>query len=164
MRKSSLSAFLSMAVLMLVTAFQPVAQQGMVAAQGDCQTFKETGKSVCGKFLSYWKDHGGLAQQGYPISGELKEVSEVDGKPYTMQYFERAVFELHPENKAPNDVLLSLLGSIFYKQKYPNGAPELPPDMRADAGLLFKETGKSVRGPFLEYWQKNGGLAQQGYP
>lgn len=164
MKKSSISVLLSMAALMLATAFQPIAQQDKVAAQADCQTFKETGKTVCGRFLTYWKEHGGLMQQGYPISSELKEVSDVDGKPYTMQYFERAVFELHPENKPPHDVLLSLLGTMFYKQKYPNGAQELPPDTRADAGLYFKETGKSVRGLFLDYWQKNGGLAQQGYP
>src|SRR5215216_5934207 len=79
-------------------------------AQGDCRTFPETGKTVCGKFFAYWNTHGGLAQQGYPISGEFKEVSDVDGKTYTVQYFERAVFELHPENAPPYDVLLSLLG------------------------------------------------------
>jgi manganese/iron transport system substrate-binding protein len=28
----------------------------------------------------------------------------------------------------------------------------------------FPETGFSVRGPFLRYWEANGGLAQQGYP
>src|SRR5437867_12088835 len=55
-------------------------------AQAACQTFRETGKTVCGKFLDYWKSHGGLAQQGYPISNEFKEVSEVNGKTYTVQY------------------------------------------------------------------------------
>jgi hypothetical protein len=34
-----------------------------------------------------------------------------------VQYFERAVFEHHPENAAPNDVLLSLLGTLRYEQK-----------------------------------------------
>ena len=42
-----------------------------------------------------------------------------------MQYFERAVFELHPENAAPYDVLLSLLGSIRYNQRYVQ--PKLTP-------------------------------------
>src|SRR5438874_13578588 len=81
------------------------------AEQANCQTFPETGKSVCGRFLSYWREHGGLAQQGYPISGEFPERSEIDGKTYTVQYFERAVFEVHPENRPPYDVLLSLLGA-----------------------------------------------------
>ncbi|MFL5735444.1 MAG: alpha/beta fold hydrolase, partial [Chloroflexia bacterium] len=41
---------------------------------------------------------------------------DLNGKPYTVQYFERAVFELHPENAAPYDVLLSQLGT-FQNQK-----------------------------------------------
>ncbi|MEO5952271.1 MAG: hypothetical protein ABIQ44_07390, partial [Chloroflexia bacterium] len=28
----------------------------------------------------------------------------------------------------------------------------------------FPETGKTVTGLFLDYWNSNGGLAQQGYP
>jgi beta propeller repeat protein len=82
------------------------------------RTFPETGKTVSNRFLDYWRKNGGLPQQGYPISGEMKEVSDLDGKEYTVQYFERAVFEKHPENKAPYDVLLSQLGTFRLKQKY----------------------------------------------
>jgi hypothetical protein len=49
-------------------------------AQGGCQTFTQTGKTVCGKFLTYWQQHGGLAQQGYPISNTFTEVSDLNGK------------------------------------------------------------------------------------
>jgi hypothetical protein len=139
-------------------------QQPQQPQQGECQTFSEAGKAVCGKFLSYWQGHGGLAQQGLPISGEFQERSDVDGKVYTVQYFERVVFELHPENAAPNDVLLSLLGSLAYKQKYPSGAPELPPPANPVAGMFFPQTGKEIRGEFLTYWKEHGGLQQQGYP
>jgi hypothetical protein len=82
-------------------------------AQGDSRTFPETGKTVKGKFLAYWNQHGGLPQQGFPISDEMQEKSDTDGKTYTVQYFERAVFELHPENQAPYDVLLGRLGSAL---------------------------------------------------
>src|SRR5207253_8659484 len=126
--------------------------------------FSETGKHLGGVFLAYWNAHGGLAQQGFPISEEFSEKSATDGKTYTVQYFERAVFEYHPENKAPYDVLLSLLGSIFFKQRYPNGAPELPPPMNPVAGLHFPETGKDIRGVFRDNWERHGGLMQQGYP
>ncbi len=44
-----------------------------------------------------------------------------------MQYCGRAVFELHPENKAPYDVLLSQLGTFQFQRKYPNGEPGAPP-------------------------------------
>ena len=126
-------------------------------------TFAETGKTVRGTFLQYWQANGGLAQQGFPISEELQEKSPTDGKVYTTQYFERAVFELHPENKPPYDVLLSLLGNFYYKQKYPNGAPGQQANT-SPGSIQFKETGKHLGGRFLDYWQKHGGLAQQGFP
>jgi hypothetical protein len=40
-----------------------------------------------------------------------------------VQYFERAVFEFHPENQPPHDVLLSQLGTFRFKTKYPSGDP-----------------------------------------
>jgi polysaccharide biosynthesis protein PslG len=127
------------------------------------QTFPETNKTIRGTFLRYWKEHGGLPQQGFPISEEMTEQSDTDGKFYTVQYFERAVFEYHPENPEPYNVLLSLLGVFEYKRKYPNGAPGQTPNNSAGS-QLFRETGKRVGGRFLQYWQQNGGLAQQGFP
>lgn len=62
-----------------------------------------------------------LAQQGLPIPAEMQEVSDTDGKTYTVQYFERAVFEMHPENKRPGDILLSQLGTFRYQKKYGAG-------------------------------------------
>ncbi len=127
------------------------------------QTFAETGKTVRGLFLDYWNAHGGLAQQGFPISEEIQEKSDTDGKIYTVQYFERAVMEYHPENSAPNNVLLSLLGNFLYKQKYPDGAPGQEPNT-SDGSVLFPETGHRVGGLFLDYWNSHGGLSQQGFP
>jgi beta propeller repeat protein len=88
--------------------------------------FRETGKSVSGAFLEHWLRNGGLAQQGFPISDPMQEVSDLDGKSYKVQYFERAVFEEHPQNKPPYNVLLSQLGTFRYRQKYPKEAA-LPP-------------------------------------
>jgi plastocyanin len=136
---------------------------GLPPAQTSLQTFPETGKTVSGRFLDYWRSHGGLAQQGFPISEEMWERSDTDGKVYTVQYFERAVFEYHHENAPPNDVLLSLLGDFLYKQKYPNGAPGPLPNT-SPGSVLFKETGKRLGGAFLDYWRSHGGLAQQGFP
>jgi hypothetical protein len=127
------------------------------------RTFTETGKVVTGIFLQYWDKNGGLPQQGYPISSLMNEVSDLNGKTYVVQYFERAVFEHHPENQPPYNVLLSQLGTFQYKKKYPNGAPNQQPNT-SQGLVLFPETGKRVGGKFLEYWQTHGGLAQQGYP
>lgn len=133
--------------------------------QPSCRAFGETGKQVCGRFLDYWVSHGGLQQQGYPISGEFSETSRTDGKVYTVQYFERAVFEYHPEKAGtPYEVLLSLLGVSELKRRYPNGAPEQPLPANPGPSQFFPQTGKSVYGLFLDYWNTHGGLQQQGYP
>src|SRR6476646_8565654 len=85
--------------------------------------FVETGLRVKGIFLTYWDQRGGLRQQGFPISPVMQEVSPLNGKTYTVQYFERAVFEYHPENAGtPFEVLLSQLGTFQYRCKYQGGA------------------------------------------
>ena len=96
-------------------------------AQGSCRLFAETGKNVCDKFLTYWEQHGGLRQQGFPISSQFEEVSAVDGKAYTVQYFERAVMEYHPNLSPPYNVQLTPIGTLKLKEQYPDGPP-----MRAD--------------------------------
>src|SRR4051794_1326346 len=40
------------------------------------RAFPETGKTITGLFLDYWNSHGALAQQGYPISDLMTEVSD----------------------------------------------------------------------------------------
>jgi hypothetical protein len=114
-------------VLALALLVGLAVQREAAAQPAGCQTFPETGQTVCGKFLTYWRTHGGLAQQGYPLTGEFSEVSDLDGKPYTVQYFERAVFEAHPEYAPPYDVLLAQLGTYQLKRKYPGGTPGATP-------------------------------------
>src|SRR5262245_40428128 len=113
----------ALALLTLVTLLLGLPRATPGQAQADSHTFPQTGHTVSGLFWQYWQAHGGLAQQGYPISEEFTEVSDLDGQPYTVQYFERAVFERHPEHAAPYDVLLSQLGTFRYRAKYPTGAP-----------------------------------------
>jgi hypothetical protein len=71
--------------------------------------FRETGRCVQGRFLDYWRAHGGLAINGYPLSDEFTETLE-DGKPYTVQYFERTRLEYHPEAPEPYKVQLGQFG------------------------------------------------------
>ncbi len=71
--------------------------------------FRETGHNLGGRFLEYWQQNGELAQFGYPLTEEVEETLE-NGQTYLVQYFERARFELHPENNAPYDVLLGQFG------------------------------------------------------
>ena len=122
---------------------------------GAGRTFAETKHSVRGPFLTYWEGRGGLAIYGYPISPELVEILG-DAKPYLVQYFERARFEYHPENAAPNDILLGLFGRQLH--------PLYPPVPDCGCGHYFPETGHNIAGDFQKYWETHGGLAQFGYP
>jgi hypothetical protein len=72
--------------------------------------FTQTGHNLSNAFLRYWQTHGGLAVFGYPISEEVAEPSQADGKTYTVQYFERNRFEWHPENPSAFNVQIGLLG------------------------------------------------------
>jgi hypothetical protein len=72
--------------------------------------FAATGHTLSKGFKTYWEGKGGLEQFGYPLTEEFSERNPEDGKTYIVQWFERARFEYHPENAAPNDVLLGLLG------------------------------------------------------
>jgi hypothetical protein len=70
--------------------------------------FPETGQIVQYGFKETWERRGGLPIFGYPLSGEIKEV--IDGTERTVQYFERARFEFHPQLPDGQRVLISLLG------------------------------------------------------
>jgi hypothetical protein len=140
----------------------PVGGQPLGACAGGT-LFPETGKVLCKQMEPYWRQYGGLAQFGFPISDAVNEKSELDGKTYTVQYFERARFELHPELRGtPYEVMLSQLGTLQYKKMYPGGGPG--EKANHEAGQLFPETGKWVGGAFLQRWQNNGGLFVNGYP
>ncbi len=122
-------------------------------------SFPQTGHSMCKAMEAYWNKYGGLAQFGYPISDPFVEVSPTDGKSYTVQYFERARFELHPENKGtPYEVLLGLLGRQFHAVEGPVAA------INDSAHHFFPETKHNVSTLFYTYWQAHGGLSISGLP
>jgi len=75
-----------------------------------CKYFLESRKQVCYAFLDYFEANGGAAQFGYPISNfEIR-----DG--LIVQYFQYARFEWHPELPQGEHVLLTDLGSRYFKK------------------------------------------------
>lgn len=84
--------------------------------------YPQTGHAIAPEFWGYWSSHGlefgvpgvawdeSLALFGYPISGPLLETN-ADGDEVLTQYFERAVFEYHPDNPSEWQVLLRRLGA-----------------------------------------------------
>jgi spore germination protein len=123
--------------------------------------FKESGHSLGGVFLKFWRENGGLPVYGYPLTEEFMETSPTDGKPYRVQYFERNRFEHHPEKKPPHDVELGLLGvETTQGRHFPGPGFEVPgPDW-----ILFPQVKHSLSGKFLSHWQSKGGLSRFGYP
>ncbi len=77
--------------------------------------YAETGHNLRAGFREYWNKNGGLTTFGYPITEEIQEQLE-DGRVYTVQYFERARMEYHPENKAPYDILLGQFGRRIHSE------------------------------------------------
>src|SRR6266545_6674614 len=86
--------------------------------------FPATGHTLGGAFGSFWQARGQLPVFGYPISEEFAETSVADGRPYMVQYFERARFEYHPEHAGtPDEVQLGHLGRAYAR------ARGLPPEL-----------------------------------
>ena len=82
-----------------------------------------------------------------------------------MQYFERAVFEYHPEQTdPPYQVLLSQLGTFQYRQKYPDGRTRPASRTRGRLPCSSARQATASAAGSCNYWQTHGGLAQQGFP
>jgi hypothetical protein len=140
--------------------------------------FPETGHSISGEFKAYYQTHGlemgdrgvsgreSLALFGYPVSEPFDEINAEDGQRYRVQYFERARFELHPENQAPYRVLLGRLGFSSLIRRNSGAEPVLPnPDQTEPSDCSrFVETGYSICQPFAAYWKRHGGLPVFGFP
>jgi polysaccharide biosynthesis protein PslG len=88
-----------------------------------CRYFEETGFNVCGDILATWQANGleldgqpgktdaeSLALFGLPLTGAYRTTLS-DGNDYQVQWFERARFEVHPENPPHYHVLLGLIGN-----------------------------------------------------
>jgi hypothetical protein len=88
-------------------------QQGHETPQAGCRYFAITGYNVCGRFLEYWENNGGLERFGYPITSAQSSISEEGWyqQDREIQYFERRRMEAFPEYPRPYDVLLGLLGN-----------------------------------------------------
>lgn len=154
---------------------------GSAAAQGTCRNINKI--DVCGRFLEVWNKPGSeqnnVYVNGLPITVKRAEISTTDGKTYQTQWFERARYEEHPENRAPYDVLLGLLGNTSKAEgrgrldpvtKQASNPADVPfvkvakPGDTSATKVWFTETGHVVSGKILEYWNRYGGLQQFGFP
>jgi hypothetical protein len=96
-------------------------------SQEGCRFFEETGQNICGPILDAWSSHGieldgqrgtseaeSLALFGMPVSPPQTETL-ANGQTHTVQWFERARFEIHPDLPAPFTVQRGLLGREIHQ-------------------------------------------------
>lgn len=138
---------------MLIGGTHVLAQDGGSASQ-DLRYFSETGHSVSGEFLiAYNSATNPELIYGFPITDAFERDYGF------IQYFERARFELHPENPPELRVVITLLGSLLHETSYTLPSPGSIPGCR-----YFPESYYRVCYDFLEFFEANGGAAQFGYP
>jgi len=126
---------------------------GAGAQASDRQYFRETGHTISGDFLAYYRSVKDAARLfGYPIT----EAYSKDG--LLLQYFQRARFELRPELPAGQRVQLTALGSELYEA---GDQTSNNPDRSC---RFFPETGFAVCYSFLDFFNQYGGVAVFGYP
>src|SRR5512140_1285847 len=125
-------------------------QWGTANAQSaDIQFFPETGHTIKGDFLRFYKSvREPKLIFGYPIT---EQITSKDGK--TVQYFQRARFEL----LGPQNVQLTALGQAVYKPGQQLVLTNL-------AGCDVFPTNYPVCFAFLDFYRTNGGAAQFGNP
>lgn len=131
----------------------------------DRRYFPETGHWLAAGFKHFWEANGGLPVFGYPLTEEFQEVNPDDGQVYTVQYFERARFEYHPEHRGtPFEVQLGRLGwqVTAGRTDQPFKPVEAAPDPVACA--FFPAVGHSVCGVARIFWEEHGGTAIFGLP
>jgi len=136
-------------LFILVFALLFTARGTAQAQSTGVQFFPETGHSIKGLFLQFYKAaKDPLLYYGYPITEQM--VSK-DGK--AVQYFQRARFEL-TNNQS---VQLTALGVLTYK-------PKGPWSINNPNACEAYPTGYSVCLGFLEFYKSNGGTKQFGNP
>jgi len=152
---TSVIMVLALALLATLTAAAPA----RVQARTRC--FPETGYCVSGRILDYWERNGGLAVFGYPITEQRTETVEgIWTGP--VQWFERDRLEDHS-----NEGLGVLAGRLGARVVELQGRPWQSlsgPASRPEWCRFFPETGHTLCGIFLRYWERNGGLMRFGYP
>ena len=119
--------------------------------------FPETEKTVRSDFLGFFDAYGGVESFGLPLTGEM----EVDG--WKMQYFEKARLEYHPENEPAYRVTAGWLGEVLRRRQPPIPTGHIPPANNSRR-RYYPQTGHTLSGDFLTYFDSNGGKVRFGYP
>jgi hypothetical protein len=119
--------------------------------------FEESGHTVRDDFLHFYETYGGAPSLGYPLTEEIS----VEG--WTVQYFEKGRLEYHPENEPAYQVTVGWLGELLHRRRPPLPPAGIPP-VGDPQRRYFSETGHTLSGDFLRYFDAHGGNVRFGWP
>jgi len=135
----------------------------------------ETGYTVSGDWLNYYRKLGGAGVLGHPLSNVIPDPA---GGGQTVQYFERAVLEWHPENSPEFRIQRRLLGNLLYPGYHELPVDPTDPRQRPQGEFTYFPNGPGTglghyvanyapdgtRTGFKEFFDSHGGVATFGYP
>lgn len=187
---NAVRALIVAAAWIIVTSLTPLAGSPASAAPTGWTAprtvyIPETGQSIDGVFLDFWRGNNGIANYGYPITPEIEQNGHI------VQYYSYARFEYWPED--PNGVIVQLgkIGEelrpkLVQRTTFPGvgtGASKstvnqemvdfaqawVPLDKTAEAPnsetwRYVPETKHSVAHGFKTFWENSGEAAYLGYP
>jgi len=123
------------------------------AQDSDVRYFPETGHNLKNDFLRYYEANpNALTLFGYPITEAY-----TDEQGLLVQYFQRARFELHPDRPAGQRVRLTPVGRETY-------TPAPPINVYSALDCRYFDSDFPVCFAFLDFYLRNGGMAQFGSP
>ncbi len=120
--------------------------------EADIIYYSETGHTIREPFLTYYRQTEGLIRLGYPITEALMHEG------WQVQYFQYGRLEIHPENEPDYFITVAWLGQHSHRTK-----PRSPIRSFTD-GRYFLESGYTLEGDFLTFFEENGATVQFGNP
>jgi hypothetical protein len=150
-------------ILIGLILFVGMGQSSSFAQSDTAVYFPETGHWVTDAFLQKYNEVPNPDElYGLPLT-DARPVEVSVGSPETwVQYFERARFEYQPSNPVGLQVTLSNIGVYLHDNRQPGEVIGTQPGL--SACQFFSQSGYQICYAFLDYYQKNGGIQQFGYP
>jgi lipoprotein-anchoring transpeptidase ErfK/SrfK len=143
-----------------VAGAQEVPIEAVTRTEGEY--FAETGHNLKGSFLERWKTAGGEDAVGVPLSEERY----AEGAGGVLQTFEGLTLVFDPSEAEPWDIQGQHLPGAVQREQAPASARRQVSGCSSSVSVcrFFPESGHSVAGRILRYWENGGDLPIFGLP
>lgn len=129
--------------------------------EAECEPIGPDDIDVCAAILDHWTQHDGADRYGQPVMSETTEVNPSTGEALTVQYFEYARLEIHPDlDGTPYHVQVGRLGAELLADRGIDWREYEDGD--ADDPTWNTHTGQAIAPEFQEFWMSFGDAAANG--